>query len=275
MGSEGKMKTKHLLLLLALLIPVLSASFIFITAFAQTNPLSIILSEQSKFYNELHIQNVDDPIYAESEITIDPYPVLGDQPTEICVKLRNTTPYTQSLEVTFSWANFGISTPFTTINGPSPVLLPPHALVNQCITWVPSISGNIDLQVMLEEAGYPTQYSQRNIDVTELLQPGVPNLLTFQVRNPLTETITINLGFIPYLPDWTVQLSTNALPNMAPGETRTATLTITPPAGQLLPADNTPVVDVEAYANGSLIGGIELLFKSEHMNYSFLPHIKK
>ena len=269
------MKTKHLPFLLGLLIPVLSASFIFITAFAKTNPLSIILSKQSKSYNELPIHNVDDPIYAESDITVDPYPVLVGQPTEICVKLRNPTPYPQDVEVTFSWASFGINTLFTPIIGPLPVLLPPYSVVNQCITWIPPISGNLDLQVMLDEEGYEPQFSQRNIDVSELLQPGVPNLLTFPVRNPLGETVTINLGLIPYLPDWTFQLSTNVLQDMAPGETRPVTLTVTPPTGQPLPSDNTPVVDVEAYANGKLIDGIELYFKFEYMYYSFLSICRK
>ena len=62
---------------------------------------------------------------------------------------------------------------------------------------------------------------------------------------------------------------------MAPGETRVVTLTVTPPVDQPLPPDNTPVVDVEAYANGKLISGIELLCRSEHMYYLFLPLAKK
>lgn len=177
--------------------------------------------------------------------------------------------------MTFSWTNFGIGLPFTPINGPLAVLLPPNSAVNPCITWVPPTSGNLGQQVMLVEEGYDPQYSQHNIDVTELLQPGVPDLLTFPVHNPLGETVTINLGLLPYLPDWTYQLSPNVLSNMLPGETRTVTLTVTPPAGHPLPTDNTPIVDVEAYANCKLISGIELFFRSEHMYYSFLPLTKK
>ena len=51
----------------------------------------------------LHV--LPDPSYAEQEITIDPYPLLAGEPTEICVDLRNPTPYPQNVVVHFSWAN--------------------------------------------------------------------------------------------------------------------------------------------------------------------------
>ena len=53
-----------------------------------------------------------DPIYAESEITINPYPPRAGQPTEICAEIRNPTDVTQTFTVTFSVANFGIGLPF-------------------------------------------------------------------------------------------------------------------------------------------------------------------
>ncbi|PWB52669.1 MAG: hypothetical protein C3F13_11035, partial [Anaerolineales bacterium] len=110
--------------------------------------------------------------------------------------------------------------------------------------------------------------------VIELLQPGVPSPLIFPVRNPLGEIVTINLGLVPYLPGWSVQLSQTALTDMAPFETRLVTLTVTPPAGQPLPPDNTPVVDVEGYIKGNLLGGIELL-KLTSKNHTFLAVVLK
>ena len=51
----------------------------------------------------LHVPS--DPIYAEREITINPYPPLAGEPSEICVELRNPTPYPQDVVMYFSWAS--------------------------------------------------------------------------------------------------------------------------------------------------------------------------
>jgi hypothetical protein len=202
-----------------------------------------------------------DPPYAEREITINPYPTNAGQPTQVCVELRNPTPFTQEVVVQFSWANFGIGLPFTPINGPFVVSLPPFSLVKQCIMWVPPISGHLCLQVLLEAEGYQPQFSQRNIDVNEPLQPGLPDSLIFPVGNPFQETVTVTLGLIPHMPDWGFELSQGVLPNMQPGEVREVTLIVIPPADQPLPPDNTPIVDVEAFVDGIPIGGFRKVFR--------------
>ena len=48
-------------------------------------------------------------------------------------------------------------------------------------------------------------------------------------------------------------------------------LTVTPPNGQPLPPDNTPVIDVEGYIEGELVNGIELRTFIMHKYYIFLP----
>jgi hypothetical protein len=67
------------------------------------------------------------PPYAEEEISIHPYPIIPSCPTDVCVELRNPTPEPQDALVFFSWSHFGIGLPFTPINGPRPVHLPPKA----------------------------------------------------------------------------------------------------------------------------------------------------
>jgi hypothetical protein len=216
------------------------------------------------------LHTAPDPSYAEREISIYPYPPLAGEPTEICVTLRNPTPDPQEVLVTFSWANFGIGLPFTPINGPIMIEIPANSMVNQCINWVPPTSGHVCLQIMLEEQGYLPQFSQRNIDVSEPLLPGAPDAMIFSVGNPFQQPVTITLGLIPHLPGWGFELSQDVLPNMNPGEVRQVTLTVTPPADQPLPPGNTPVVDVEAYGEGNLVGGIELqVWRSYY--YSLLP----
>ena len=113
-----------------------------------------------------------------------------------------------------------------TRNRQFPVTLAPYFVVKQCMHWVPPISGHLCVQVVIEAAGYAPQFSQRNIDVNEPLQPGVPDSLTFPVGNPFGEAVTITLGLIPHLPDWTIELTPSVLPNIQPGETRTLPLNL-------------------------------------------------
>ncbi|MDY7080208.1 MAG: hypothetical protein SXV54_25280 [Chloroflexota bacterium] len=200
-----------------------------------------------------------DPPYAEREISIHPYPPLVGEPTEICVELYNPTSFTQTVEVQFSWANFGIGLPFTPINGPRVVTLPPHSVVNECIHWIPPVSGHVCLQVELGMDGYALQRSQRNLDVAEPLVHATPDSISFPVGNTSERAVTITLGLIPHLPEWGLELSEDVLPNVEPGLTRMVTLTVTPPAD--FPPDGHPIVDVEAYVEGKLIGGFRKVFR--------------
>ena len=206
------------------------------------------------------LHRLPDPPYAEGEITVHPYPVRAGEPTELCVELHNPTPFAQDVMVQFNWANFGIGIPFTPINGLRPVHLPPYSIARECLHWVPPVGGHVCIEVELFMDGYEPQRSQRNIDIDEPLQPGVPHSMTFPVGNPLDHMVDISLGLIPHLPNWGLGLSADFLPAMAPGEIREVTLTVTPPQGQPLPAAGTVVVDVEAYAEGELIGGFRKVF---------------
>jgi hypothetical protein len=202
-----------------------------------------------------------DPFYAEREISVSPYPPRAGEPTELCVELRNPTDAPQTVNVQFSWAHFGIGMPWWPIDGWRPVHLPPHSVVKQCLYWVPPVGGQVCIQVTIELPGYPPQRSQRNLDVSEVLQPGVPNTLLFPVTNPFQQPMTITLGLVPHLPDWGLELSQDVLPDMAPGEVRFVGLTVTPPLGRPLPEDGTPIVDVEAWAGGELIGGFRKAYR--------------
>ena len=202
-----------------------------------------------------------DPPYAEREISVHPYPPQAGEPTEICVELRNPTAIAQDVQVQFSWAGFGIGIPFTPINGLRPVHLPPHSVVNECIHWVPPASGHVCLQVELFMEGYEPQRSQRNIDVDEPLLPGEPHTLVFPVGNPLDHVATLELGLVPHLDGWGLQLVPDVLPDMQPGQVQDVELTVTPPPGVPLPKNGQPIVDVEAFAEGELIGGFRKVFR--------------
>ena len=213
------------------------------------------------FRPQIRLHRFPDPPYAEREITVEPYPPRAGEPTEVCVELRNPTPFPQDVVVFFSWADFGIGLPFQPINGPRPVHLPRFSIVRECVHWVPPVSGHVCLQVELEIEGYPPQLSQRNIDVGEPLEPNTPHSRPFPVGNPFDHPVTITLGLIPHFPDWGLELSQDVLTNVLPGPegVREVVLTVTPPAD--LPADGDPIVDVEAYVEGELIGGFRKIFR--------------
>jgi hypothetical protein len=209
-----------------------------------------------------------DPPYAESEIYVQPYPPRAGEPTQICVELYNLQEVTRTVQLQFSWANFGIGLPFQPINGPITRDIPPHGRTRVCINWVPPLGGHFCVQAQLrtidlyQKVQYEEQVSQRNIDVDEPLRPGEPHQRSFPVGNPFEHPVTITLGLIPHLPDWGLELSQDVLPDMGKDEIREVILTVTPPEGQPLPEDDTPIVDVEAYVEGKLIGGFRKIFRS-------------
>ncbi len=207
------------------------------------------------------VHRPQDPVYAESEISIHPYPPQARTPTQICVDLRNPTELPQAIDVTFAVAEFGIGLPFHDISKALPVTVAARSSRRSCITWVPPTGGQFCARVTLQNAGHDPVWSQRNMDVNEVLVPGQASTLTFPVGNPGTADATVSLGLIPRLDQWDVQLSAVTLADMKPGETRPVTLTVTPPAGQSMPPDGTPVVDVEGYIGKDLIGGIRKIYR--------------
>ncbi|HSJ58847.1 MAG TPA: hypothetical protein VLC95_16800 [Anaerolineae bacterium] len=63
---------------------------------------------------------IDEPPWAEREITVSPDPPLVGQPAQVCVELVNPTPVDQVVDVTFAWADLGAGVDFTdwqTVNG--------------------------------------------------------------------------------------------------------------------------------------------------------------
>jgi hypothetical protein len=209
------------------------------------------------------IHRPKDPIYAESEIFVDPYPVLHGVPTKLGVEVFNPTAQDQVVTATFSIANFGIGLPFTTSHiAPNPirVFVPAHGAARGHVVWTPpSWHGKFCVRVTLQMDGYEPVWSQRNIDVGEPLRPGQPHQLVFPVGAwPHTQPVSITLGLVKHRPGWTMSLSPAVLPDVAPGQPVSVTLTVTPPVDAQL-GTGAPIVDVEGFVDGGLIGGFRKL----------------
>jgi hypothetical protein len=111
--------------------------------------------------------------------------------------------------------------------------------------------------VKIEGPGYQPIYTQRNLDVTEDLRPGVTDNLTFTVRNPTAATANIDLVVDNTCPGWSASVTPTVLLNVAPGVTGTAVLQVTPPTSVIL--GTACHIDVQGWINGHLIGGIRKL----------------
>ena len=213
------------------------------------------------------------PIYATEEISVVPNPPEAGEPTEICYDQYNPTSSPVDIQLQFSWAQLGIGIPFTPISGPRSVHLPPFSIVSECIHWIPPLSGPVCIQVEIIRTGYETVWAQHNLDIDGSLLPGVPRLRTFPVGNPTVSPVDITLGLIQHLPQWNLELSQEELYDMAPGEVRTVTLTVTPT--DFLPQNGTVIVDVEGYGAGELLGGFRKVYRCGDRPHNFLCELAR
>jgi len=184
--------------------------------------------------------NPDKPPYAEDDIQIYPYPLVTGNPTQVSARVRNLSPQTQTVTVTFQFSSvdvFGIGLNFTALpvpGNPKVVTLPPSSTVQVNLNWIPVRSGHYCIQVMVQGAGFAPIYTQRNLDVTEDLKPGVMDVLPFKVGNSTPVTGNISLVVINTCPGWTATVSPTVLINVGPNSTdiRDAELDVTPPVGR-------------------------------------------
>jgi hypothetical protein len=192
------------------------------------------------------------PWYATDDITVYPEPPIAGQSMEVCAKVSNPTSTGINVLLRFSLAYFGIGMQFITF-GESPLYVPPYSTVTDCKMWVPPDPGPWSFEARVIRSGYPDVVVERNIDMSESLEPLTPDTLLFPVRNRTGSTATITLGLVPHLSDWGFELSQDVIPNLAPGAQQEVMLISTPPA--VLPPGGSPITDVEAYIGGTPYDG--------------------
>lgn len=203
----------------------------------------------------------DEPPYAEEEIQIYPYPLLAGQPSTITVKVTNNAAVAKTVEVRFQSSpdRFGIGLNFSNTFSAKLVTIPAGSSVIVATTYTPVEPGHHCIQVEVQgtDPGDPVIRTQKNLDVTEDLQAGVPDDLVFQVGNPTAATADIQLVVDNTCPGWAAVVSPTLLSDMTPGEVREATLTVTPPDPVTL--GTTCHIDVQGWIGDELIGGIRKL----------------
>ena len=206
----------------------------------------------------------DQPPYAESEIEIYPYPLVAGRATEFSVRVMNHSATDRVVTVTFQTSpeRFGIGIPFSALavpGNPRVITVPAHGEAEVKINWAPPTSGHYCIQVKVESAGYAPIYTQRNLDVTENLRPGVEDVLTFKVGNPTGAMANINLVVDNTCAGWTAWVTPTVLSGVGPFslDIREAELhVIPPPVGTLGTGCH---IDVQGWIGDHLIGGIRKL----------------
>jgi uncharacterized repeat protein (TIGR01451 family) len=204
----------------------------------------------------------DQPPYAEEEISVFPYPVAANRSVDLGVKVNNLSALAQNVTVTFqvSLGGLGIGLPFTDVPSaanPQAVALPPLGTAEVHVPWLPPSAGQYSVRVKIESPGYQPIYSVRALDVAEDLRPGIESTFTFSVSNPTPLSATIDLVVDNTCPGWTAWIDPASMTGVAPGETRSATLHVTPPTGRALGTGCH--IDVQAWIDGQLLGGIRKL----------------
>jgi hypothetical protein len=205
-----------------------------------------------------------EPPYAEEEVQVYPYPLVTGHPTQLSVRLRSLSAAAQTVTVTFQTSpdRFGIGLSYGALpvpGNPRVVTLPPHGVIQVQLDWTPVTSGHYCIQVKIEGAGFSPIYTQRNLDVSEDLRPGITDDLTFSVGNPTSVTADIDLVVDNTCPGWTASVEPVSLSSVGPADSdiRTVTLHVTPPLSGILGTGCH--IDVQGWIGGQLIGGIRKL----------------
>ena len=230
--------------------------------------------------------------YSESEILIEPYPPQLGQATTISAEVQNTSDVPVTVDLEFGWANFGVGIPFSTagvVPSHRTVTLNPATSQIVSVDWTPTISGHQCVLINLTDPTgvYEPQQSQRNVDVVETPPCATEKVYNFTLMNDTASPVTVDLGLITFnVPvDWIVTLVPSGSVVIGPYGQLVVEVHVTIPCPSTLQeilqrqfvgalqtlAGGTPIIDVEGYVEGELIGGIELQFNGVHVNMIYLP----
>ena len=138
------------------------------------------------------------------------------------------------------------------------------------------------------DGDYEDLISQRNVDVVERPPCGETKDVHLYRLQRLTSAVTVDIGMITFnVPaDWQVTTDPSTTLELGPLAEGTVTVSVSIPcpttrqamlaqqelATLQLGAGGAPIVDVEGYVGGELVGGIELQFPPRRL-YVYLPLI--
>jgi hypothetical protein len=195
--------------------------------------------------------------------------------------VQNNGPVTATAILEFGWAAFGVGIPFTN-TGMDPytrtVEAGPAVTATVSVTWTPASSGPQCVFVRLSDPldNYEDLLIQRNVQVDERPACGKTETFTLTVYNDAPYTNTVNIGLMTFdVPaDWVVTTTPSDVLILGPYSEGEIVVTVWIPCPPTLQAaqalqeryallresGGVPTINVEAYIDGELVGGIELHF---------------
>ena len=160
------------------------------------------------------------PPWEEREISVNPDPPTPGQTISFCVQLQNPLPFSRTVELVYSYADFGAGIPFTPIQTRT-VTLPPNSFDKYCINWATPTTGTLHkcLLITLKQPGFEDQRSQHNVNFVRPLHGFAGITVTFGIDNPdpFTHTLKINpvlVGIDPNL--WIPHILPDPPPELGP-----------------------------------------------------------
>ncbi len=201
------------------------------------------------------------PVFAEDELKVDPYPLVAGALTHLSVRVQNLTsgslPVTVQFQVAPAAAPLGIGLAYTTVATASSTL-PGSGTALLEAAYVPDTSGNRCFQALVGIPGTATQLvTQSCLDLTEDFQPGHLDQLVIVVRNNTSTPQVYELVVDNTCPGWTASVDPAVTASLAPGASQNVILSVTPP--DPLTLGSGCHIDVQAWSGGKLVGGVRKL----------------
>ena len=201
------------------------------------------------------------PMYAEAELKVDPYPLVTGAPTRLSVRVNNLTSSSQSVTVQFQVAPaatpLGTGLAYTTV-ATSNATLPGLGTAVLETVYVPDSSGNRCFQALVSTPGMANPLvTQTCLDLTEDFQPGHLDQLVIVVRNDSSSPKTYDLVVDNTCPGWTAIVDPAVTDSLAAGTSQNVTLSVTPPDPLILGSGCH--IDVQVWNGATLVGGIRKL----------------
>jgi uncharacterized repeat protein (TIGR01451 family) len=207
----------------------------------------------------------DQPVFAETELKVEPYPLVSGTPTKVSVQVQNLTSSSIPVTVQFqidSVNKFGIGLPYTTAANAS-ATLPASGMAVLVSYFTPTFSGNACIQAAVSTTGMTTPLlTQSCLDVTEDLTNGIPAFWDVPVRNNTGSTADVLLVIDNTCPGWTATVTNPAdgtIHGLGAGAFANpkVRVTVTPPTSGLLGSGCH--IDLQAWIGTTMIGGVRKL----------------
>jgi hypothetical protein len=188
------------------------------------------------------------------------------------------------------FTNTGMVPPTRTVE------LGPLMSVTSTVTWTPEMAGHQCVLVKLNDADniFEEQWSQRNVDVERTPPCGITKSYTTTVYNDSPFTATIDIGMMTFnVPEhWQVTATPTGTVQIGQFSSLDIKITVHIPCPESEDtaltwqniekvqdnAGSVPTINVEAYKEGELVGGIEIRFDDNYtpdFRSLFLPIITR